>query len=155
MNIALGIDPGSVHVGFAVVQFSDAGFAKWHSAWEEHPSEVGLQYVQDQILICEADIVAVEIPVPRASFALRQLVDTARCAQRAIDGAAFAGCDCVELSSYEWRKRLCGNSNAKDSHIRHALEEYLVVPRSNSHKRDAAGVALVAGWQKFHGRLSA
>ena len=39
--------------------------------------------------------------------------------------------------------------------IRYALEAYLQVPKSNDHKRDAAGVALVAGWERFFGRAKA
>lgn len=147
----LGIDPGSSHVGVCVLEFNDHGRATWKHAEELTPNDV----TQDWLRGFDVDRVAIELPVPRAMGALRQLIGTAEIAGYIRGLADSLGLDPMPITSYEWRKRLTGSSNAKDAVIRFALEAHINVPRSNSHKRDAAGVALVAGWEMFFGRLAA
>jgi|GEM_PF-3728750 len=151
----LGIDPGSAHVGVAVLEFDDRGAPTWVDAEEVKPDVATMPWVGEQVIVYQADLVAVETPVPRAAFALRQLIETARVAERMLCGADNAGVERMEFTSYEWRKRLTGASNAKDAVIKFALEAHMAVPRSNSHKRDAAGVAVIAGWERFFGRMAA
>lgn len=154
MNV-LGIDPGSAHVGVAVVGFDECGNASWLHADEVRPEQVTRDWLATLCHSFQIGRVAVELPKPRAVGALRQLVATAECAGYVRGLADSLSLDPLRLTSYEWRKRLCGNSNAKGNLIRFALEEHLEVPRSNDHKRDAAGVALVAGWEIYFGRLVA
>lgn len=151
----LGVDPGSAHVGVAVLEFDSHGRASWSWADEVSPNDVSRAWLLDLVTRFRFDRVAIEQPVPRAMGALRQLIATAELSGYVRGLADSLSLDPMPITSYEWRKRLTGASNAKDAVIKFALEEHLNVPRSNSHKRDAAGVALIAGWEMFFGRLAA
>lgn len=151
----LGIDPGSKRVGVAIIDFDKHGQATWEHAEELTPEGLDRVWLANTAALHKVDRVAIELPKPRAMGALRQLVGTAELAGYVRGLAECLDLDPMQITSYEWRKRLCGNSNAKDAIIKYALEAHLDVPKSNSHKRDAAGVALVCGWEMFFSRMVA
>ena len=151
----LGIDPGSAHVGVCVLDVQPDATAKWVHAETLTPVDITLDSAAELVPVHQADLVAVEMPVPRRMSVLKELLLTIRIAERFLNASQVAGCERIEISAYDWRKRLCDNHVAKNAIIKLALEQFVDVPRSNVHTRDACGVALVAGWDLFDGRLVA
>ena len=148
----LGIDPGSAHVGVAVLEF-DGERPIWTEAQTIKPGEATWHWARGKLV--GIDLVAIERPRQGFRPAGGHIIDTSWVGGRVEAFAEVAGIERMILTSYAWRRRLCGNSNAKDHMVKEGLGEFLDVPRSNAHTRDAAGVALVAGWEMFCGRLVA
>lgn len=146
----LGIDPGSAHVGVAVLEF-DLQQPVWIESQKLAPDDVTWEWARPQLV--GIDLVAIELPRQGFRAAGGHIISTSWVGGRVEMAAEVAGVERMRLTSYEWRRRLCGNSNAKDHMVKEALQEFMTVPRSNAHTRDAAGVALVAGWEMFFGRL--
>jgi len=112
--------------------------------------------LDDEAVRNPGGLVAVEIPGalhPRAGaspanlFARsKQLLDTARAAQRIVDAARVRGLVTVEMTAGQWRHALTRKNNASDQLIKRAVTMFsLGLPkRTSAHVRDAFGLAMIA-----------
>jgi Holliday junction resolvasome RuvABC endonuclease subunit len=142
-------DPGSAHTGFAIVDVFAQGSKP--CVWVEQatlgPSEVTRERIIDMIYGEAIDTFAIERPVPRAVRALGQLIDTAWIGG-IIYGVLTSQTSRVHrMTSYEWKRLLCGNHVATDGIVADCLARFSDMPKkSNPHTRDAAALAIVTGW---------
>jgi Holliday junction resolvasome RuvABC endonuclease subunit len=141
-------DPGSAHIGYAMV---DVFPSITKSIWIEHgklePKDINRESILDLIAGERVDAFAIEKPVPRAANALAQLIGTAWIGGL-IEGILRSKTDRIQtMTSYDWKRTLCGNHVANDAIVANALGHFSDVPkRTNPHSRDAAAIAIVVGW---------
>ena len=142
-------DPGSANIGFAIIDVFANGSKP--SVWVEHskmvPADITRSTIIDLIYGEGIDAFAIEKPIPRASKALGQLIETAWV------GGLIAGILTSQTSrvtmmtSYDWKRIFCGNHVANDAIVADALARFSDMPKkTNPHSRDAAALAIVTGW---------
>jgi hypothetical protein len=147
----LGVDPGSVHFAWAVVEVSGRGEVLAHGQCDPAGLRAELCGALDEWPVARA---AVEVPRLCGS-ASQPLIETAIVAGRCLEyleGSHIRrwrpACPPVRCTSWEWRAHVVGVSGAKDREVKAALTALLpVLPRCSTHVRDAIGVALWAGGQ--------
>ncbi len=99
------------------------------------------------------DLVAVEVPAtvfrPQA---MRKIMNTKGVAHEIVRSAEDHGLIVMQMEPRHWRKPLCGIGAAKNAHIEAMLRQIVAgLPKiTNSHVRDAAGVAHIAGRKQLN-----
>lgn len=147
----LGIDPGSGHIGLAVIDVGDQGFLEWVSCATVKPGEVTTAMLATYKMN-DVAFVVVEAPVGRPGPWIGPVVDTAMIAGEIYGMAMCVGLRPTYVTCSDWRKVITGRHNASDAQVKVALEKRMVLPkRTNAHVRDAAGVAAVGGWRIYCG----
>lgn len=159
--IVLGLDPGTSHHGWALLDMPKAGRGRMVAGGHLPVAKVPVRF-QAIGEWCESlsgwtpwiDIVGIETPAgyvhehKRGAALLATAVEAGKLIER-------AGRMAVVLSAAQVRKSLVKDPAASDEAVASALGVFLEMPkRSNVHARDAAAVALVA-WQRWmvdHGR---
>jgi Holliday junction resolvasome RuvABC endonuclease subunit len=142
-RIVLGVDPGGTGVhGWALLRHRPGKRALYLSAG--HTDDAPLDLFAR---VGHVDVLAVEMPlVVHNPKAIRQVLAT-RGAAGIFTGIGQAyRIPVVELHPGKWRGTLCHNSSPTDAMVKKAVTLHVEwwPTRSNSHMRDAAGVALVA-----------
>ena len=154
--IILGIDPGT-HVGWCVLDH-DGKRARWvHSDVYTDQNDVLVEHVyaaarmnlrgdeSQRIVIC-----AIETPGGGMYSGARSagVLDCAFYAGRMFQHARQEGSNALRIRADEVRRALIGRPSAKDWEVAAALPPWIdgVPKRTNAHVRDAAAIALVAGW---------
>lgn len=148
----IGVDPGPKKCGWAVI-------------WYERSAASTARYVTGGMVESHVNafattlfgananaVVAVETPSGYVHEHARgaQLLATARVAGELVGVAKANGRHVIELSPETWRRALTGKTTASDATIKRAVGFHVteMPKRSNSHTRDAIGVAIV-GASKF------
>ena len=143
----LGIDPGSAHCAWAVVECSAGAQPRvlTHGAIDPAETWVGVR----RVLRCWPLLGCAAVEVPRlCGPATQQLIDTAIVAGRIMGVLESEHIAVRRCTSWQWRSHVVGVSGAKDREVKAALTALLpVLPRCSAHVRDAIGVALWAGGQ--------
>lgn len=148
----LGVDPGTAHVGLAVVEISPNGQCYWIGARTIRPEEISPALFSNYRTTMDVTFVAVEVPEGRNGPAIKFLAPTARIAGECFGIARTLGFKAEYLLPREWRKPVTGKHNPSDKQIHDALDDVMDLPtRSNAHERDAAGIAVVVGIQTVMG----
>ena len=149
-RLALGIDPGPTNCGWAIL---DMGGRKpsWVDGGVCTPAEVTDVLDRfDGTASPATCICAVEVPVAvHKPEAMVQVVQTAVCAGALIERCCQRGYRVVQTSPAAWQTALIGRPQKgqnRDKIVEIELRCRLeVLPRTNGHARDAAGIAL-HGW---------
>lgn len=154
----LAFDPGPTTSWFAVALAGQGGMALFGGAGPVATSDGSRleALLDDEAVRTPGGLVAVEIPGalhPRAGaspanlFARsKQLLETARAAQKIVDAAGARGLVPVEMTAGQWRHALARKNNANDALIKRAVTMFSIgLPqRTSAHVRDAFGLAIVA-----------
>lgn len=150
----LGVDPGAKHIGLTVVEMDQEGHSTWITSQVVKPDKVEPSLFLQFRLEHDASVMGIEIPEGRNGPAVKFIPPTAEIAGAAWMAGKVYGLTTVRLTAREWRKHIVGKGNASDAEIALALADHMELPtRSNAHSRDAAGVAIVAGWMTYLGRI--
>jgi len=144
--IVLGIDTGPDQHAYVLLRFDHShSIAFVELGMADTPTLGGLERTYT--------FAALERP---AGFAYKPAIVCAL-----LKTAYEAGCVCgqlqargvpvVPLCAADWRRDVCGNGSATDAVIKDAVTRLVRgwPKRSNAHHRDAAGVALAAGWLRL------
>lgn len=153
----LAFDPGPRECWYARAALGDRGMVIFVDAGMVHSSDdAGIASLMTSATEEPRALVAVEVPSalhPRAGatpanlFARsKQLMATARAAQRIEDAAHARALDVLELSAGQWRHALVRKNNASNALIKRAVTLFSIglSKRTNEHQRDALGLAIVA-----------
>jgi Holliday junction resolvasome RuvABC endonuclease subunit len=150
--LVLGVDPGPTSHGWALVHVTglDGGRFVICGECKDQPAENILRLVKTP-----SGLLAIEVPArflpsngthyPAVAGAL---MGTTYQAGRLASIAEDRGLASVEMTAADWRREVCGKGAAKDGQVAEAVGRLVSgwPKRSNAHVRDAAGVALAAGW---------
>lgn len=143
--VVLGIDPGPTSHGWAVICVHDLQTAEYLACGESEAVR-GLPFFT---------------PVPPALCAIERpagggyspatvppLLETAYQAGILSGMARGRNLEVTPLCAADWRREVVGRGNAEDAAVKDAVTRIVRgwPKRSNAHQRDAAGVALAAGW---------
>lgn len=152
--IVLGVDPGPREHGWALVRVVDPQRALFVGCGKHEGNAEG---VLSLLGVHLADVVAIESPTtfmptgPGGKFiptVATALFGTTRQVGRLAAVAELDGWAVVEMTASDWRREVCGKGSSTDAQIAADITRLVAgwPRRSNVHVRDAAGVALAAGW---------
>lgn len=164
--IVLGLDPGPFKTGFAIARREPRSTGRvlllrggWTASPGPGPTPSGAAFEAfDEERGREDAVVAIEVPTalhPRVGASpanmiarSKQLLATARVAERLANMARLRGLVLAELRATDWRRAFCGKGNASDADIARACRVNVtgLALRSNAHMRDALGLACVVLW---------
>ena len=149
--LIVGIDPGTKKTGMVELCFDGSRF---HYMWCDHVLNESVHS-----LIQTSHLVAIEAPGGSMFGGGARSANVVRASYWAGWFACIAnsrGCRVVEATANEWRKAIVGRANAKDALIKSKVVPAIVGwPKvSNSHVRDAAGMAMFAA-RMVAGRVAA
>lgn len=146
--IALGIDVGPTTSGVALVDVSKPRARLLFGAnlaWRE------AAFVA---IVMAPALVALEVPEdvyqavyrrdPGAARSMARAIGAAKGEAGKIEGALLGRVLTVSTSARVWRKALCGSATASDAQVARSLAMRADFGRTNSHVRDALGVAVWA-----------
>lgn len=150
-SLFLGIDPGTAHIGIAVIEVGLDGYYRFVDGKTMHPFDIRPSMFSFEKV---RGVVAAGVELPEArsgAGGIRYVTPTA-----AIGGLLAGMCQCtgiepVFLFPRHWRRLIVGKGAAKDAEIKAALMQYIDLPPTNSHVRDAVGVAMVAAQKILFG----
>lgn len=147
----LGIDPGTKKSGVTELEFDGSTF---RFAWTGNVPNDDVH-----LRISPAHLVGIEAPGGSMFGGGARSANVVRSSYWAGWFACIAnarGCRIVEATANEWRKAIVGRANAKDALIKSKVVPHIVGwPKvSNSHARDAAGMAMFAA-RMVAGRVAA
>jgi Holliday junction resolvasome RuvABC endonuclease subunit len=176
--IVLGIDPGPMKFGWCLarrlansmgrVEFLRGGYgpSPGEGGFVGASSAVFELLEQSRSVDAFEDAVAIEVPtelhpggIDRAAMVARskQLLATAKVAERLASMARLRGLGVAEMRATDWRRAFCGRGNPSNAEIAAACAVNVVgMPkRSNAHVRDALGLACVVLWNPSLARKGA
>jgi len=148
--LILGIDPGTIHVGYGFVQFDGggrmraAGSGTLHAPGKDFPARLraifeGLAAVLDG---CRPDVVAVE----EVFFAknVNSAIKIGEGRAVAILCAALRGLPVVEYSPSEVKQAVAGNGQAHKTQVMQMVKALLTLPEvpATDHEADALAIAI-------------
>lgn len=147
----LGIDPGTKKTGVTELRFDGSHF---HYVWSGHVKNDDVH-----LRISSVHLVGIEAPGGSMFGGGARSANVVRSSYWAGWFACIAngrGCRIVEATANEWRKAIVGRANAKDALIKSKVVPLIVgwPKASNSHVRDAAGMAMYAA-RMVAGRVAA
>ena len=151
----LGLDPGSVHLGWCVVDVPAKGVPVWLAGggetWLGFPTLAAILLTADQMGTRLYAVETMECCFGIRPTVVKALIEAAQIGGYIRGRVEASNLRCAVASSYEWRSEIVGRSNPKGSEIEHAMRELLHMDlprRTNPHSRDAACLAVYCG-RKF------
>lgn len=155
--VVLGVDPGPSSHGWALVRVVDLQSAEWLACGDVDVTEIGSLFSRIGVECPEPALVAIERPAGGgySPATVPPLLETAYQAGRVAGVAERLALSVRPLAAADWRREVVGRGNAENAAIKDAVLRLVRgwPKRSNAHERDAAGVALAAGWAELRGRL--
>jgi len=146
--VVLGIDPGPSAHGWALLRVLDLQTAEWLALGVDKPDWYDALTLAS--FAVRPELVAIERPAGGgySPATVPPLLETAYQAGILAGRALAAGLDVSPLCAADWRREVVGRGNAEDAAIKDAVLRLVTgwPKKSNAHHRDAAGVALAAGW---------
>lgn len=151
--LVLGVDPGPTTHAWSLVRVIDLQRGEFLACGK---LEGKAELLARPAFLQGATVVAIESPsqfIPQGARGFipavaSALFGTTRQVGRLASIAEDRGLEVVEMTATDWRREVCGKGASKDDAV--AADIARLIPnwpkRSNAHVRDAAGVALAAGW---------
>jgi Holliday junction resolvasome RuvABC endonuclease subunit len=153
--VILGIDPGPTSCGWAIVETRGGGggvpsTCRFVAGGKREPA-VDLLWP----MMRSTHVVAIERPRGYGAgdgqaVRMGPLMDTSYVAGMCFALAWMEDRQVIEMRAADWRRMICGKGAASDAAVKTSVEKLVagMPKRSNTHLRDAVGIALAAAWSR-------